>query len=49
MRESIFTQAGDLITLKQEIRDTVHCHFPDADQRPKIIRLHIVQEEVFAS
>ncbi|MBJ7900185.1 MAG: 2-oxoisovalerate dehydrogenase E1 subunit beta [Cyanobacteria bacterium RI_101] len=49
MGEAIFTQADDLIILKQEIKDAVHCHFPDPDQRPKIIRLHIVQEEVFAS
>jgi len=49
MQESIFSQADDLQTLKQEIKDAVHCHFPDVEKRPKIIRLHIVQEEVFAS
>jgi predicted RNase H-like HicB family nuclease len=49
MQEAIFTQADDLISLRQEIKDAVHCHFPDASQRPQIIRLHIVQEEVFAS
>lgn len=47
--ESIITQADDLETLKQEVKDAVHCHFPDEELRPKIIRLHIVQEEVFAS
>ncbi len=47
--ESIITQADDLETLKQEIKDAVHCHFPDQTLRPKIIRLHIVQEEVIAS
>jgi hypothetical protein len=47
--ESIITQADDLDTLKGEVRDAVHCHFPDENLRPKIIRLHIVQEEVFAS
>ncbi len=47
--ESIITQADDLETLKQEIKDAVHCHFPDQALRPKIIRLHIVQEEVIAS
>jgi len=46
--ESIITQADDLETLKQEVRDAVHCHFPNDQFRPKIIRLHIVQEEVFA-
>ncbi|QHV01155.1 2-oxoisovalerate dehydrogenase E1 subunit beta [Synechocystis sp. B12] len=49
MQEAIFTQAEDLSSLKQEIKDAVHCHFTNAEERPKIIRLHIVQEEVFAS
>ncbi|MGK7885950.1 MAG: 2-oxoisovalerate dehydrogenase E1 subunit beta [Crocosphaera sp.] len=47
--ESIITQSDDLETLKKEVKDAVHCHFPDEELRPKIIRLHIVQEEVFAS
>ena len=47
--QSIITQADDLEALKLEVRDAVHCHFPDEKVRPKIIRLHIVQEEVFAS
>jgi predicted RNase H-like HicB family nuclease len=47
--ESIITQADDLETLKKEVKDAVHCHFPDENLRPKIIRLHIVQDEVFAS
>ncbi|ELR96751.1 hypothetical protein [Gloeocapsa sp. PCC 73106] len=46
--ESIFTQADDLDTLKIEIKDAVNCHFIDENLRPKIIRLHIVQQEVFA-
>ena len=47
--ESIITQADDLDALKKEVKDAVHCHFPDESLLPKIIRLHIVQEEVFAS
>ncbi len=47
--ESIITQAEDLETLTKEVKDAVHCHFPDETLRPKIIRLHIVQDEVFAS
>lgn len=46
--ESIFTQADDLETLKEMIRDAVHCHFTE-EQRPKVIRLHIVRDEVIAS
>ena len=41
---SIFTEADDLDAL----RDAVRCHFDDAD-RPKVIRLHFVREEVFAA
>lgn len=46
--ESIITQADDLESLKQEIKDAVHCHFIDKTLCPKIIRLHIVQQEVIA-
>ena len=31
------------------LRDAVRCHFPDEQTRPKIIRLHIVRDEVIAS
>lgn len=45
--ESIFTEADDLENLRREIRDAVNCHFED-DEKPKIIRLHFVKEEVLA-
>ena len=47
--ESIFTQADDMDTLKEMLRDAVHCYFPDEQTRPKVIRLHIVRDEVIAS
>jgi hypothetical protein len=47
--ESIFTQATDVVTLKEIVRDAVRCHFPDEDTRPKVIRLHFVRDEVIAS
>jgi predicted RNase H-like HicB family nuclease len=47
--ESIFTQADDMNSLREMIRDAVQCHFEDEQQRPKVIRLHIVREEVIAS
>lgn len=47
--ESIFTQADDMDTLKEMLRDAVRCHFPDEQTRPKVIRLHIVTDEVIAS
>ena len=46
--ESIFTQAEDINSLKDLIRDAVNCHFEE-EQKPKIIRLHIVRDEVIAS
>lgn len=49
LEESIFTQADDLENLREMLRDAVHCHFPDEQNRPKIIRLHIVRDEVIAS
>lgn len=47
--ESIFTQADDIDSLKEMLRDAVRCHFPDEQTRPKVIRLHIVRDEVIAS
>jgi len=47
--ESIFTQSDDLETLREMVRDAVHCHFADEQNRPKIIRLHIVRDQVIAS
>ena len=46
--ESIFTQAEDIESLKEMIRDAVDCHF-EAEEKPKIIRLHIVRDEVIVS
>ncbi len=44
--ESIFTQADDMESLREAVRDAVHCHFPEEARRPKVIRLHLVQDEV---
>ena len=46
--ESIFTEADDVDTLKANIREAVDCHF-DAEQKPGVIRLHFVSEEVMAA
>ncbi|NJL65268.1 MAG: 2-oxoisovalerate dehydrogenase E1 subunit beta [Methylacidiphilales bacterium] len=47
--KSIFTQASDVATLKEMVRDAVRCHFPEERTRPKVIRLHFVRDEVIAS
>ena len=43
--ESIFTDADNLASLHQQVRDAVRCHFEEGRQ-PKVIRLHFVREEV---
>jgi hypothetical protein len=45
--QSIFTVADCLDELNGMVRDAVICHFEESD-RPKIIRLHFVREEVIA-
>lgn len=46
--ESIFTEADDLPSLREQVKDAVRCHF-DNGQGPRVIRLHFVREEVFAA
>jgi hypothetical protein len=43
---SIFTQGDDLNDLKAMVQDAVRCHFEDDDSRPRVIRLHLVKDEV---
>ena len=42
---AIFTQAETLEELKAAAQDAVRCHINDAD-RPSVIRLHLVKDEV---
>ncbi len=44
---SIYTEAESLDELKDAVRDAVQCHFEESEL-PKIIRLHVVRDEVFA-
>ena len=44
---SIYTEADTWEALKIAIQDAVECHF-DEDQKPKIIRLHYLREEVMS-
>jgi len=46
---SIVTQADSADALKEAVRDAVRCHFPDESQRPKVIRLHHVCDELIAT
>jgi hypothetical protein len=47
--EAIFTEADTPDELRDAVRDAVRCHFDDAEQAPRVIRLHFVREEVFAA
>ncbi|PPT11240.1 hypothetical protein CKA32_002103 [Geitlerinema sp. FC II] len=47
--EAIFTQADSLEELREMVREAVQCHYSNAEDRPKLIRLHIVYDEVIAS
>ena len=45
--ESIFTEADDLPSLREMVRDAVECHF-DEGTGPRIVHLHFVRDEVLA-
>ncbi len=44
---SIHTEGETLDELKENIKDAVKCHF-DVKEIPRIVRLHIVKDEVIA-
>lgn len=43
----IFTEANDLASLRESVRDAVRCHF-EAASLPETVRLRFVREEVIA-
>ena len=45
---SIYTGADSIEELREMVRDAVACHF-DEGERPRVIRLHLVREEVLAA
>jgi len=45
--ESIFTEGETIEEIKTNVRDAVCCHFEEED-RPRIVRLHYVRDEVIA-
>ncbi len=46
LNDSIYTDGDTLKELKDNVKEAVICHFDDKNR--KIIRLHMVREEVFA-
>jgi hypothetical protein len=46
---SICTQGDSLEELRAMVKDAVVCHFGDAAERPHLIRLHFVRDEVLSA
>ena len=46
--ERFFTEADDLPALRENVVDAVRCHFPTEEERPKLVRLHHVRDEILA-
>ena len=42
---SIFTEGDTMDELRANVRDAVACHYDDGE-KPKVIRLHFVRDEV---
>jgi len=42
---AIFTEADTIDKLKEMVKDAVLCHF-DAEELPKVARLHFIKEEI---
>jgi hypothetical protein len=45
---AIFTEADSLDELKAMVREAVACHFGE-DAKPRVIRLHLVKDEVISA
>lgn len=43
---AIFTEADDMEHLRRQVVDAVQCHFGDMQAPPRIVRLHMVKDEV---
>ena len=44
----IHTQAESIEELKVMVRDAVECYYDESDDKPTVIRLHFVRDEVLA-
>ncbi|MEK7281966.1 MAG: 2-oxoisovalerate dehydrogenase [Chloroflexota bacterium] len=45
---AIFTEADTFDQLKAMVQDAIQCHF-EAKEKPRLIRLHTVKDEVIAA
>lgn len=46
---SIFTQGETVEELRAMVKDAVACHFENEVERPKMIRLHFVRDEILTA
>lgn len=46
--EAIFTEADSMEDLRKQVADAVQCHF-ESGKAPRVVRLHIVKEEILAA
>ena len=45
----IHTEGDTLDALRSNVREAVDCYFDDAMERPRLIRLHFVRDEVLVA
>ncbi len=46
---SIHTQGDTLDEIRRNVREAVDCYFDDGVERPRLIRLHFVKDEVLVA
>ncbi len=44
--ESIFTEGETLDEIRANVLDAIRCHYLRDDDRPKVVRLHLVKDEI---
>ncbi len=44
----IHTQGDDVEDLKTQLREAVDCYFDESEERPSVVRLQFVREELMA-
>ena len=42
----IFTEGETMEEIKRNVLDAVRCHFDSEQGRPKVVRLHLVKDEI---
>ena len=48
LNHGIYTDADTLEELRANVKDAVQCHFDEQEEKPYMIRLHFVRDEVIS-